>query len=59
MTSNNDFCSAVCHKPKGIYWHECKIYTQSIEHILIWRYNKQSFAIVRVCNKNVILLNNV
>ena len=58
MTSNNDFGSSVCHEPKGIYCHECKEYTSSIEPILIRRYNKQTFAIVTVC-KNVILLNNV
>ena len=24
MTLNNDFGSSVCHKPKGIYYQECK-----------------------------------
>ena len=51
MTLNNDFGSSACHKPKGIYCHECKEYTQSIEPILIRRYNKQIFAIVAVCKK--------
>ena len=51
MTLNNNFGSSECHKPKGIYCHECKEYTQSIEPILIRRYNKQTFAIVTVCNK--------
>ena len=35
MTSDNDFGSSVCPKPKGIYCHECIKYTQSIEPILI------------------------
>ena len=39
MTLNNDFGSSVCHKPKGIYFHGCKEYTQCIEPILIRRYN--------------------
>ena len=51
MTLNNDFGSSVCHKPKGIYYQECKKYRQSIEPILIRRYNKQTFAIVIVCKK--------
>ena len=51
MTLNNDFGSSVCHKPKGIYCHECKEYTPIIEPILIRRYNKQKFAIVTVCKK--------
>ena len=51
MTLNNDFGSSEYHKPKGIYCHECKEYTQSIEPILIRRYNKQTFAIVTVCKK--------
>ena len=51
MTLNNDFGGSVCHKPKGIYCHECKKYTQSIEPILIRRYNKQTFANVTVCIK--------
>ena len=51
MTLNNDFGSSACHKPKEIYCHECKEYTQSIEPILIRRYNKQTFAIVTVCKK--------
>ena len=51
MTLNNNFINSICHKPKGIYCHECKQYTQSIEPILIRRYNKQTFAIVTVCNK--------
>ena len=58
MTLNNDFGSSVCNKPKKIYCQECKEYTQSIEPIFIQRYNKQTFAIVRVC-KNVIIQNNV
>ena len=33
MTSNNDFGCSACHKLKGIYCHECKQYTQSIEPI--------------------------
>ena len=24
MTFNNSFGGSVCHKPKGIYCHECK-----------------------------------
>ena len=35
MTLNNNFNSSVCHKPKGIYCHECKEYTQCIEPILM------------------------
>ena len=49
MTSNYNFGGSVCHKHKGIYCHECKEYTQSIELILIRRYNNQTFAIVTVC----------
>ena len=33
MTFNHNYGSSVCHKPKGIYCHECKQYTQSIEPI--------------------------
>ena len=51
MTLNNDFGSSVCHKLKGIYCHECKEYTQSIEPIFIRRYSKQTFAILTVCKK--------
>ena len=51
MTSNNDFVSSVCHKPKRMYCHECKAYTQSIEPILIRRYNKQTFSILAKCEK--------
>ena len=35
MTLNSNFNSSVCHKPKGIYCHECKEYTQCIEPILM------------------------
>ena len=51
MTSNNDFGSSVCHKPKRMYCHECKDYTQSIEPILNRRYNKQTFSILAKCEK--------
>ena len=51
MTLNNDYGSFVCHKLKGIYCHECKKYTQSIEPMLIRSYNKQTFAIVKGCNR--------
>ena len=57
MTLNNDFGShnmywrSVCHKPKRMYCHECKEYTQSIQPILIRTYNRQTFAIVAVCKK--------
>ena len=51
MTLNNDFGSSACHKPKRMYCHECKDYTQSIEPILIRRYNKQTFSILAKCEK--------
>ena len=51
MTFNNNFGSTVSHQTKGIYCHECKQYTQSIEPILIRKYNKQTFPIVTLCKK--------
>ena len=51
MTLNNNFGSSVCHKPKRMFCHECKQYTQSIEPILIRRYNKQTFSILAKCDK--------
>ena len=51
MTLNNDFGSSVCHKPKRMHCHECKKYTQSIEPILILRYNKQILSILAKCEK--------
>ena len=51
MTSNHDFASSECHKPKRMYCHECNEYTQSIKSILIRRYNKQTFSILAKCEK--------
>ena len=51
MTSNKNFGSSVCHKPKRMYCHECKNYTKSIEPTLIRRYNKQTFSILAKCEK--------
>ena len=51
MTLKNDFGSSECNKPKRMYCHECKEYTQSIEPILIRRYNKQTFSILAICEK--------
>ena len=51
MTLNNDFISSKCHKSKRMQCHECKEYTQSIEPILIRRYNRQTFSILAKCEK--------
>ena len=39
----------ICFYPKSS--NECKEYTQSIEPILIRRYNKQTFSILAKCEK--------
>ena len=51
MTLNNDFGSFACHKPKIMYCHECKEYTQNSKLFLIRRYNKQTFSILAKCEK--------
>ena len=51
MTLNYDFKGCVCHKPKRIYCHKCNKYAKSIKPIFICKYNKQTFAIVAVCEK--------
>ena len=55
MTLNNDFGSFACHKPKIMYCHECKEYTQNSKLFLIRRYNKQTFSIIENV-KNVMKL---
>ena len=51
MTFNNSLGYSVCQKPKTMYCYECKEYTQSIEPILISRYNKQTFSILAMYEK--------
>ena len=38
-------------RPKRIYCHDCREYTESIEPIIIRRYNTYGFAILSLCNK--------
>ena len=38
-------------RPKRIYYHDCKEYTENIKPIIIRRYNTYFFAILSLCNK--------
>ena len=45
---NND---SINIRPKRMYCHDCGEYTQSIELIIIRRYNTYVFAIFLMCNQ--------
>ena len=49
--SKKNYIPACISKPKRIFCHVCKEYTECIEPILIKRYNIKAFALLLMCEK--------